>query len=241
MELNKETISFLQRMIKVAKILKIENIVLDNECCRGHLQEEGVMIIERDSKPKFDFVAMGITRISVLDARLALITRNEFIIEAELKEKENGTSFISKLLLSNERTDVEFKCSDPNFIKAPKLLKDPVTHWFDLTAESIDLLVNAQSAVRGESVTFKGSVKSGVLAKLSDSEGDSLNHILTDTLEVAPGVEVEKISFPYKNAIIIPILKQFKDEEEKIRINITSRGILNVKVNDITVYIAPEK
>src|ERR1700740_2770352 len=123
MELSKETIEFLENVIDVAKILKIENVILDHECVRGHLKEEGSMIIQRDNLPKFEFTSLGISRINILDTRLSLLG-NDLAIEAEEHTKDNGEKTIYKLILSKGKTVVEFKCADAALMaKAPKNLK----------------------------------------------------------------------------------------------------------------------
>lgn len=238
MQLSTETINFLTNVIQVAKILKIENIILDKECVRGHFQEEGSMIIHRTNLPNFEFNSLGISRISVLDTRLSLLG-NSANIEAEEKQMDSGEKTIYKLILSNNKTTVEFKCVNPALIpKAPKLLKDPVFFTFDVSEESIVLLVRAQSAIKGDNVSFSGS-KTGVVAKLSDTEGDMFNHIISDKVVYSSESDKDKFYFSYKLRTLVPLLKAALTEDG-VTINITRRGIINLMVNGINVYITQE-
>lgn len=238
MELSKETIEFLSNIIDIAKILKIDNIILDHECARGHLKEEGSMIIQRDNLPKFEFNSLGISRINILDTRLSLLGK-DVTIEAEEHTKDNGEKTIYKLVLSKAKTVVEFKCADAALMpKAPKNLKDPIYYSFNIDEESVALLSKAQSAIKAETVALVGT-KSGVLTKLNDIDGDMFNHVITDKLTFSPDCNKEKFFFSYKIRVLIPLLKAaFKTDQ--LTVNITSRGLLNLVVNGINIYISPE-
>lgn len=238
MELSKETIEFLSNIIDVAKILKIENVILDHECARGHLKEEGSMIIQRDNLPKFEFTSLGISRINILDTRLSLLG-NDVSIEAEEHTKDNGEKTIYKLVLSKGKTVVEFKCADSALMpKAPKNLKDPIFYSFNADEESVALLSKAQSAIKAETVAIVGT-KSGVLVKLNDIEGDMFNHVISENIKFSPDCTKDKFFFSYKIRVLVPLLKAaFKTEQ--LTVNITSRGLLNLVINNINVYISPE-
>src|SRR6266851_1544116 len=86
MELSKETIEYLNNVIRVAKILKIENVVLDHDSVRGQLQEEGSVMLQRDNLPVFEFQSLGITRVNTLITRMGLLGES-ISIEAEEKTK----------------------------------------------------------------------------------------------------------------------------------------------------------
>lgn len=238
MQLSKETIKYLENVIRVAKILKIDNnLVLDNECVRGNLQQEGSMIIHREGIPKFEFGILGISRINTLGTRLALLG-DDVSIDAQEKEGTQG-SCIAKLVLSNAKTEVEFRCADPaKMEKSPKLLKDPIFYTFTVDTESIQLLSKAQSAMQGENITFKGT-KKGVVTKVCDEEGDMMTYKLGESLTYAAECEHENFSFSYKNRMLMPLLKEGATDENT-EINITRRGFLRLNIHGITTYITTE-
>jgi len=243
MQLSKETIQYLKCVIKVAKILRIENLVLDNECVRGNLQQEGSMIIHREGIPKFEFNSLAIaglsdkSRINTLGTRLALLG-DDITIEA-LEREGVQNSCVVKLVMANSKTEVEFKCADPTKIeKAPKLLKDPVFFTFSISADEIALLSRAESAMAGVNLTFKGS-KKGVATKICDPEGDMMTYRFDSALTYAPECEHENFSFAYKNKILMPLLKECSSKDS-VEINITRRGFLRLAIHGITVYITTE-
>ena len=238
MQLSKETIQFISNVIKVARILKVEHVLLDHECVRGHFQEEGSMIIHRDNLPNFEFSTLGISRIETLNARLNLLG-DDVVIDTEEKVESPTSSTVSKLIMSNAKTEVEFQCANPALLaKAPRILKDPIFFTFDISPDSILLLSKAQGAVKGETVSLVGSPK-GVIAKISDVEGDMLNHIITDKLTTSSEADKDKFYFSYKHRVLLSLLKEASDKED-ITVNVTRRGILNLKVLGINVYITPE-
>jgi hypothetical protein len=239
MQISQDTINFLTRVIRVAKILKIENVVLDSECVRGNFQEEGSMIIHRDNLPTFEFNSLGISRIGTLDVRLNLLGA-DYTITADEKEKTATEKVITKLIMTNDKTEVEFKCADPATMpKAPKKLLDPIFFTFKINEDSVALLSKAQSAVRGETISLVGSKKSGVVGKISDTDGDMLNHVIATELTVTPESDKEKFYFSYKNKIILPLLKEAVGKDELV-IKVTKRGMLNINVLGINVYITAE-
>lgn len=241
MQLSKETVDFLARLIKVAKILKIESVIIDHECARGHFKAEGSMIIHRDNLPKFEFTTLGISRIDVLNNRLSLLGDNA-AIKFEEKIKSPTDVLVSKLLLSNKKTKLDFKCADPAVMdKAPKIFKDPVCYTFKINKEDVTLFSKALSAVRGETLALVGS-KTGVIGKLSDMDGDMLDHTISEELvynTLPNGTPKDEFYFTYKNKILIPLLREAMTDET-IDVNITERGLLNLKVLGINVYITRE-
>lgn len=237
MQLSKNTIDFLSRVIKVAKILKIEHIIVDNECVRGHNQDEGSMIIH-NTLPTFEFSLLGLSRVDILNSRLSLLG-NDVVIEAEEKGDTPATRIISKLIMSQGKTEVEFKCANPTLLqKAPRVLKDPVYFTFSMSQDTILLLQKSQSAFKGETISLVGS-KNSVMVKLSDIEGDMMNHLVTESLTVSTECDKDKFYFSYKTRVLLSLLKD-SIEDDQVVINITRRGILNLKVLGINVYIAPE-
>jgi hypothetical protein len=238
MQLSKETIDLISKVTRVAKILNIEGLIFDQECVRGHHQQEGSMIIHRDNLPKFEFASLGISRVPTLISRLALLGDN-YTVEAQEKDKTQTEKVVTKLILANKKTEVEFKCGDPAMMqKAPKNLKDPQFFAFKVDNDTVTTLAKAQSALRGETISLTGS-KNGVIAKLSDVEGDMMNHIVSEDLDILPDADKDKFYFSYKNKLLIALLKEAMDSET-VQIIITKRGMLRISVNGINVIIAPE-
>lgn len=238
MKLSKGTLDYISSVIKLAKILKIENIIIDKECVRGHHLTEGSMIIHRDNVPAFEFAALGISRINTLDTRLALLG-DKCEVEATEIEKTPNEKIIHKLVFASAKTEVEFTCANPAIMpKSPKVFKDPIFYTFELDVDTVELLARAQSSMKGENISFSGG-KKGVVAKLTDIDGDMMNHILSETLSYSTECDKDKFYFSYKIKTLLPLLREIETATNVI-INITKRGILNLKINDINVYVAPE-
>ena len=242
MLLSKETIEYLTRVIRVAKILKIESVIIDKESIRGQLQEEGSILLQKENLPNFEFQSIGITRINTLITRINLLG-NDFDIDAEEKDKNNNEKVIYKLKLFNNKTEVEFKCADPALMpKTIKTLNDPVYYSFNINEESILLLSKIQSAVQGDALTFIGKKNdsgSSVVCKVNDVEGDMLNHIISEELALTPECDKNKFAFSYKNKVLIPLLKEALDDSE-VTILITRRGLLTMQIKGIKIFISPE-
>lgn len=240
MQLSKQTIDCLLKVINVAKILKIETIIFDQYGARGQLQLEGLFLFFKDNVPAFEFQTLGLTRVATLITRMNLLG-NELSIDAEEIEKVPGEKAVLKLILANNKTMIDFKCADPALLpKIPKNIADPVFYTFNVSNESIQLLGKVKTAInKADVLTFVGN-KGAVLCKASDDDGDMFNHVITEELVLAPECDKPKFAFSYKNNVIVPLFKEACQGEDSITVNITRRGLLTFNVHGITVFITQE-
>jgi hypothetical protein len=255
MELSTEVKQYIGNVLKIAKTLDIPYIVFDNECVRGNHQDEGSMIIQREGKPQFPFTTMGIARIPVLMSRLGLLG-SDVKIEAEERDRNGPTGqqqldfvtgatapavsrLVFKLLLSKGRTKLDYKCADPAlFDKIPRNLKDPPFFSFRIDAETVKLLQSMRTALDGEIVTLSGG-KNGVVFKVSDTDGDQMDHHASNSVIYTSECDKEHFNFSYKNKILIPLLKDALVDDH-VDIVLTRRGFLNLKVLGVNVYLTTE-
>jgi hypothetical protein len=234
MKLSEEVKEFMTRVLRVARLTKVEGLVFEQDSVRGFLKPEGVMICHRTNIPTLGFQALGVPRIDVLSSRLDLMGD-----KYEVETKETAKGLVSKLTISTSSTEVEFKCGDPAVMaKAPRIIKDPIAFTFDMEEDSIALLANAPRAVKGEALTLSGS-EEGVIAKLNDIEGDKFQHVVSGTLIYTPESTSKQFYKSYKNKILIPLLKECL-RDGKTTVNVTDRGMINLTVLGISVYFAPE-
>ena len=95
----------------------------------------------------------GLPISNMYNYRLKLIGADN-TITPEYKERDSGDKFVFRLELKMNKTKVDFKCTDPTQIRAPKAFKDPDAFNFQFTADDIKLMVNAKSAMQADTVTF---------------------------------------------------------------------------------------
>lgn len=236
----KGTISLLQDALDTATKLGIERIVIDNFSLRGESQENAtLMLLPFPDGTELDFGSIGIGRVPVLQARLKLLGVGG-TITPEYKQRDSGEQFVFRLELKKNKTKIDFKCTDPAQVRAPKAFKDPDAFRFQFTSEDINLMINAKRAMQADTVTLGSKDGSVVNYSISATEGDALVHELSSELESMTGTGT--FSSSYKTKILFPVLKEISDEakEGPVDVVVTKRGILKIEVNGIPSYIFPE-
>lgn len=236
----KGTLSLLQDALDTATMLGIDRLVIDSLSLRGESQDNGtLMLLPFPDGTELDFGSIGIGRVSVLKARLKLIGADN-TITPEYKERDSGDKFVFRLELKMNKTKVDFKCTDPTQIRAPKAFKDPDAFNFQFTADDIKLMVNAKSAMQADTVTFTTKDGKTVNYIISASEGDALVHELDSELDIKTSTETFAVSF--KTKILFPVLKEISEaaKDAPVDVILTKRGIMKIEVNGIPAYVFPE-
>jgi hypothetical protein len=239
-QLTKGALTLLQDAIDTGTILGIERMVIDSHSLRGESQDNGtMMLLPFPAGTELEFGAMGISRISVLKARLRLLA-NEGTITPEFKVRDSGDQFVFRLALKKGKTTIDFKCADPAQIKAPKGFNDPDYFGFAFSADDIKLMLSAKSAMQADTVTFASKDGKTVAFSISASEGDALTHTLE--CELDSKTTTETFAASYKTKILFPVLKEIMDaaKEADVDVVLTRRGIMKIEVNMIPVYVFPE-
>lgn len=241
MKLSNDTIAKLNHIVSAADMIGINGIIIDKESIRGQSEDNSIIVVEKDYLPTMDFDAIGISRVKVLQSRLALISKNNdkpFSIEAKIKEKDSGERTVLSLSIKDNKTTVEFKCMDPAYIKAPKNLKSPIQYSFNITADSVDFMSRSNSAMSHKNIAFECRDNT-VTFKLTDVEGDALTHVVATDVTIIDENDSKEFFFKF-NKNIISLLKLALKEADTVKINLTKRGILNIKISNINVYLVQD-
>lgn len=236
----KGTLTLLQDALDTATMLGIERLVIDNLSLRGESQDNGtLMLLPFPDGTELDFGSMGIGRVPVLKARLKLLGADG-TITPEYKQRDSGEQFVFRLELKKNKTKIDFKCTDPAQVRAPKAFKDPDAFGFQFTAEDIKMMVSAKAAMQADTVTFRSGDNGTVNYTISASEGDALVHELESGLDIKTTTDTFAAS--YKTKILFPVLKEISDaaKEAPVDVVVTKRGILKIEVNGIPAYVFPE-
>lgn len=239
-KLSKSTIKLLNNVLATASMLGVERAVIDSHSIRGSTEDnETFMLLKFDSDVELEFGAMGIGRIGALKKRLNVLKDSPDIL-VEYKSRDSGDKFVFRLQMKKGRTTVDFKCTDPTQIKAPKNYHDAPAFSFSVTAEDIKLMLSSKSAIGAENVMFRSTDGETVEFLMSGDEGDAFTHILESPLDKK--TDTEEFCVTYKNKILFPVLKEVSDaaKEADVEIIINERGSLVIDVNGIPVYVLAE-
>lgn len=240
MILQETDVKRLADIITLAKTIGIESIIIDKESVRGQ-SDDGVFIITEHDIQQFKDTPIGISRVSVLNSRLNLIGDAKKLpkVELDFKERDNGDKIVLRLIIKNNRTSLDFKCADPLLIKAKKVLKDALIYQFDLSDETIDLMIRSNSAMQTDKI--KMILESNkIYFNINDAEGDSLKHLVSETITLSDPTKNTFI-VNLKHKIVLPLFKLALKEKDKLNIKISDiRNVVTFELNGINVYIMPE-
>lgn len=246
MILDEQDVKKLIDILTLAKIVGIENLIIDSLSARGE-SNDGVFIITDHTIEQFKKTPFGITsnegssRVSVLLQRLNIIAEGKKLpkVELEFKERDNGDKIVFRLKIKNNRTTVEFRCADPQMVKAKKILKDALIYDFDLTDETIELMIKSNAAMQTDKI--KLILDDGkIYFNINDIEGDSLKHLVTESVTLVDPTK-NKFIVTLKHRIVLPLLKLALKENDRLNIKLSEiRNVMTFELNGINIYIMPE-
>jgi hypothetical protein len=231
-KLSRKTIDTIFNALKGAMAIKCEELLFDDFGISGRAIETNILIIQ-PMPDAFEFEALGIGRIPDLFARLKLVIDDE-TLTGSFEEFREGK--VGKLIFKTKKTKVEFRCKDPQLIKTRKVFNDAVIMTFNLNADAIRFMTTGSSAMKNKSVTFKMS-DGNMHLRLIDSEGDVLDHLVTDSVDVEPEYEDEEVAFSYEMPKMAPLLNAHR---ENTKVNISKRGIMNLSSEGFNIYLVPD-
>jgi hypothetical protein len=231
-KLSRKTIDRIFNSLKVALATKCEELLYDDFGISGRAIETSILIIQ-PMQDEFEFPPCGIGRIADLHSRLRLIIDDETLTGQYVVMKEGK---VHKLVFKTKKTTVEFKCKDPDQIKTRKVFNDKITMTFNLNADAIRFMTNGSVAMKNKSVMFR--LKDGsMFIRLIDSEGDVLDHLVTDNVTTTDDLDDDSASFSYEMPKLAPILNAHR---ENTTVNISKRGIMNITSDGFNIYLVPD-
>ena len=231
-KISRKTIDTIFNALKTAISTKCDDLLFDDFGISGRAIETNIVIIQPMDAGTFEFDAMGLGRIPDLFARMKLVI-DDPTLTASFEEFREG--IVGSLHFKTKKTKFSFRCKNAAMIKTNKKLKDAVAYSFDLNGDAIRFMTTGSAAMRNKSVTFK-LVDGEVVIRLIDSEGDVLDHVVTDTVEIHDDGG-DAFSHTYDMPKLAPLLNAHK---ENTTVNITTRGIMNLSSDGFNIYLVAD-
>lgn len=238
MQLSKNTIKLIQNAVKTARVLKLDSIAIETEQIRALNANHTVMVCEKEV-PELEFTGLGIGRVQALANRLTMLEGEEdFTIEATLLP--NGV--VRQLDFSAGGTKIEYRCANPQSIKAPRNMKVPDMWTFTIDDKTLNMLSKAKSSVSSEIITIRSNSKGEMLMSITD---ESTNDKFTQRFDAdVQNVDDEdgqlEFEFRYQIETFLLGLKgtDSNDNGDTI-VQLTRAGAIKTVLNNTTVYIIP--
>jgi len=235
-KLSDAILGYIETIINVAKLANVDNIILEEGRVRAVDEDCTVFILQTDKVPALPFGAIGLNRINVFTSRYDIAKPSKgFVVESTVDDTiKNEPSFVRSLQFKGAGVKIDYRCANPKLIRAPKEIKDPITHSVRMSSEAIHMLSKGQAAMAADDVAFTGS-KTGVTLEIKDNNSDALEYKFCDTVGLVGTTTVPDFHHLYPLKTITTLLKQNPD----VTVFITAKGMMHIDVNGINVVVMP--
>lgn len=229
MKLNKEQIHCITQTIKTAALVGVDGVQITSAGLHGMNDAQNVFLIHYDNIPAFDFTTMAVTDLSGFTNRLSLFDDPDALsIEATINDRHNC---VSKIVMKSGRTKVEYQCTDPRLVPAPKNIADEFHYCFDLDDESVTKIQKAMGIFKSDTFTIKSNMN-GVTFEIQSINNDTFEHTLPSTVGTIQGTSTDFI-FQYPAKVALSLFKQTREG----RVQVGKKGTLGMELNGINVQI----
>lgn len=241
-KLSEETRDIIAFAIKYCNLVDIDALMIDKKGIRAKQDDKAVYLIQPGDFDFLEFDVLYTTRVKDLFPRFKMFetSKIDYTIAAEVKDLQDGTNIVSKLVIKGKNTTVNFNTS---MITAnnnlPRHMKDPLHYQLQVQSEDLQLLKKGVSAMGAEEFKIY-SEDDSVYCKIKDIEGDELTQKLASSFKILEDDADDDFDVLYNFKIIFPLLNEAGRENESFIIKITRKGIMMLKINGLSMYIFPE-
>lgn len=249
MKITNDEIVFIQKAIKAAKLLDINNIIIEPGKVRGANDGGAVFLYQNTSIPAMSFGSLALNRLNDFNARLELAKSQEkFEIEITTTAGTDNTigfdvydklihksdpMWVKLLTMTGKGTKIEYRGTNPKTIQAPRKMGGVVQYSLTLIPEVVVMIQKGKIAMKSDSVSLIGN-NGTVSLSISDINGDVLQYQFTEDAIEVNGNDVN-FSFKYN---IDPVLSVFKSNPINT-IKLTTKGTIIFDYEGLGLYITP--
>ena len=233
MKITSTDIAFIENVIHTAALVGIDNIIIEPDRVRAMDENQTVVILEEDGIPAFDFSSIGLNRIGVLSSRLNIAkSRDNFGIEAVM---DDNNEFVRSLNMTGKGTKIDFRCANPTHIKAPKQIKDEAIARVPINDEVVDLMQKGIAAMGAEYVKLISNTE--VTFEFVDVNNDVFSHVIADQADPVNSSTTTKFAHKYPAKTLLSLFKNNPKGYFEVG---GTKGMLSIKVNNLTFYVLPK-
>lgn len=241
-KLSEESRDIIAFAVKYCKLVDINALLIDKKGIRAKQDEKAVYLIESGDFSFLEFDAMYTNRVGSLYPRIQMFETSKipYDIYADLKTLDDGTDIVMKLKVKGKNTSVNFNTNIIVPKGLPTNFKDPMYYSFEIQSDDLGILKKGISAMGAEEFKVFSTDNGAVSCEITDIERDVLTQHLADTFKVLHEDAPEEFATKYNFKILFPLLNEAGKEKEKIRVRISRKGIMLLKINGLSMYIFSE-
>lgn len=233
MNLDKQSLAYITNVVNTARMVDIDDVIIEPGKVRAIDENKTVVLFQDEDVPEMPFNSIGLNRINVFLSRLGIAkTQENFAVTVQV---DDNNQFARGLVMSGKGIKVDYRCANPRTIQAPKNVNDTLVYRIKITPEAVYLLEKGRAAMGADTVSVISNDK-GVTFELIDVNSDKFSH--TFTKEVETLLDDAETTFVHKYPVAT-LLALFKDNPEGT-FSIGKKGILNIVVNHLNVFVLPQ-
>lgn len=253
MNLNATALAYIQNVVKTAKTLKIDNVIIEPGKVRAMDSDQSVVIFVNENVPSLPFGSIGINRLTVFASRFDLarntpnfqieigttmgdnpnVGYDKFDVKDKNKPGIKQPMWVKSLTFTGLNMSIDYRCANPSILTAPKVRDDVDLYRLRMTSQAFDLIQKGKVAMDSDYVTFKGNSK-GVTIAVTDDNGDTMKYKMATPIVPLTDNPISDFEISYPIEKLIPL---FKSDETDF--HISKKGFLVASLNDLDIYVSP--
>lgn len=233
MKLSQDLIDFIETVVKTGQSIGIDNVIIEPDMVRAIDDARTVVLYQNTNVPAMPFGSIGLNRISVFLSRLEIAkSQDNFTLDVKV---DDGEEYARSINMKGAGTKIDYRCANPTTIQAPRQINDNLVYSIQLNAEAVSLLQKGQVAMGSETVTI-GCDDDGVYFELTDVNSDVFKHTFAPDVDLLDEDASATFTHRYPVKTLLALFKQNPDGHFEIG----EKGILNISVNGLDIYVLPQ-
>jgi hypothetical protein len=233
MKIDKEALEYIRNVVQTAQIVNIDSVIIEPDHVRAIDDDKTVVLFQSEDVPAMEFGSIGLNRINVFLSRLDIAkTQDNFSIET-ITDSQN--EYVRSLTMKGKGVKIDYRCANPTKIGAPRRLIDEMQTQVQLNPEAVMLMQKGLSAMGGAE-RVKIVCDGEVSFEIVDVNSDVFKHTFADHADPIGDNDDVSFSHLYPLKTLLALFKQAPNNQFKIG----KKGILNIEVNGLNLYVLPQ-
>lgn len=236
MQVDKATLSYIENVVATAKLLGIDNIIVEPDRVRAMDDDTSVVMLQTDNVPIMPFGSLGLNRLGLFSSRYDIAkSADKFELIVDVAGVDTAAPYARALTMKAKGIKIDYRCANPATIRAPKAFaNDVIKYRARMHPEAVVYMMKGSSAMDSAEVSLIGT-KDSVSFEMIDVNSDKMSYVFGDLVEnVQPNDSSEpKFSHRYPVKLLQTLFKPNSDSY----FYITARGMLKIPVNGLDIYV----
>lgn len=236
MQVDKPTLAYIENVVATAKLLGIDNIIIEPDRVRAMDDDTSVVLLQTDNVPVMPFGSLGLNRLSLFSSRYEIAKNaDKFELVADVAGTDTPVPYVRALTMKGKGIKIDYRCANPAAIRAPKAFaNDALKYRARMHPEAVVYMMKGSSAMDADEVSLIGA-KDSISFEITDINSDKMSYVFGDVVDnVLPNDSSEpKFVHRYPIKLLQTLFKPNSDSY----FYITSRGMLKIAINGLDVYV----